>query len=64
MRSAASAILQAAVSEVVTTGEASRIAQLDAFRLDAELVAIVTDRVNLLMTETSPVMRGLLSVRV
>jgi hypothetical protein len=57
-------LAQAAASEVTTAGEASKVAQLDAFRLDDELVAIVMDQVNHVMTETPPVLRGFLSVRV
>lgn len=58
------AIARTALSEVTTPGEASRVAQLDAFRLDAELVAIVMDHVNHVMAQTPPRLRGFLSVRV
>jgi hypothetical protein len=57
------ALARAAASELTTAGEASRVAQLDAFRLDCELVAIVMDHVNHVMAETPPPVRGFLSVR-
>lgn len=63
MSAAGRALAQAAASEATTAGEASRVAQLDAFRLDDELVAIVMDHVNHVMAETPPLLRGLLSVR-
>ena len=57
------ALVQAAGSEATNSGEASRVTQLDAFRLDDELVAIVLDHVNHVLAETPPPLRGFLSVR-
>jgi hypothetical protein len=55
-------LARAAASEFTTTGDASKVAQLDSFRLDCELVAIVLDHVNLVMAETPPLARRILSV--
>lgn len=57
------AVLLAARSEITAAGDASRVAQLDAFRLDDELIAIVMDHVNHVLAETPPLVRGYLSVR-
>jgi hypothetical protein len=48
--------------ELRSRGEASRVSQVDAFRLDDELFAIIMGQLNQVLSVTPPYLRGKLSV--